>query len=58
MFIVGKDNKAQRRDVKTGLVSDSGIAIVEGLDGSERVVIRSGGFLSAGETVNPKLVQK
>ncbi len=58
VFIVGKDNKAQRRNVKTGLVSDSGIAIVEGLDGSERVVIRSGGFLSAGETVNPKLVKQ
>ena len=57
VYIVGKDNKAQRRDVKTGMVSDSGIAIVEGLDGTERVVIRSGGFLSPGETVNPKLVQ-
>jgi HlyD family secretion protein len=57
VYIVGKDNKAQRRDVKTGMVSDLGIAIVEGLDGTERVVIRSGGFLSAGETVNPKLVQ-
>ena len=58
VYIVGKDNKAQRRDVKTGVVSDSGIAIVAGLDGSERVVIRSGGFLSAGETVNPKLVKQ
>ena len=57
VYIVGKDNKAQRRDIKTGMVSDSGIAIIEGLDGTERVVIRSGGFLSAGETVNPKLVQ-
>jgi HlyD family secretion protein len=58
VYIVGKDNKAQRRDVKTGLVSDSGIAIIAGLDGSERVVVRSGGFLSAGETVNPKLVKQ
>ena len=58
VYIVGKDNKAQRRDVKTGMVSDSGIAIVAGLDGSERVVMRSGGFLSAGETVNPKLVKQ
>ena len=57
VYIVGKDNKAQRRDVKTGMVSDSGIAIIEGLDGTERVVIRSGGFLSPGETVKPKPVQ-
>ncbi len=58
VFIVDKDNKAQRRNVKTGMVSDSGIAIVEGLDGNERVVARSGGFLSPGETVNPKLVRQ
>lgn len=58
VYVVGKDNKAQRRDVKTGMVSDAGIAIVSGLDGSERVVIRSGGFLSPGETVNPKLVKQ
>lgn len=54
VYIVAKDNKAQRRGVKTGLVTDNGIAIVSGLDGSERVVLRAGGFLSPGETVNPK----
>ncbi len=58
VYIVGDDNKARRRDVKTGMVTDSGIAISSGLDGSERVVVRSGGFLSPGETVNPKLVQQ
>ena len=46
VYIIDKDNKAQRRDVVTGLVSDSGIAIVSGLNGSEKVVLRSGGFLS------------
>ena len=56
--IVDKVGKARRRDVKTGTVSDSGIAILSGLDGSERVVVRSGGFLSPGETVNPKLVRQ
>ena len=57
VFIVGKDNKAQRRDVKTGLVTATGVAVVEGLGGSERVVLRAGGFLSPGETVNPRLVK-
>lgn len=57
VFIIDKNNKAQRRDVVTGLVSDSGIAITSGLDGSERVVLRSGGFLSPGESVNPKPAQ-
>ena len=58
VYIVDKNNKAQRRNIKTGTMSDSGIAILEGLAGSERVVVRSGGFLSAGETVNPKLVRQ
>ena len=58
VYIVDKHNKAQRRDIKTGLISDTGIAIVSGLDGSERVVLRSGGFLSPGETVNPRLVRE
>ncbi len=58
VYIVGKDNKAQRREVKTGMVSNDGIAIVSGLNGTERVVVRSGGFLSQGETVNPTLVSK
>ena len=58
VYIIDKDNKARRRDIKTGLVSDSGIAVAEGLDGTERVVIRSGGFLSPGETVKPNLVRQ
>ncbi len=58
VYIVGKDNRAQRRNVRTGMVSDTGIAIVEGLNGNERVVVRSGGFLSPGETVSPRLVRQ
>jgi len=53
VYIVGKDNKVERRDVVTGLVTDDGIAINEGLTGSERVVMRAGGFLTEGETINP-----
>ncbi len=58
VYVIDRNNKAQRRDVVTGAVSDSGIAIVSGLDGSERVVLRSGGFLSPGESVNPKVAQQ
>lgn len=53
VFVVGKDNKVERRPVKTGLVTDKGLAIVSGLTGNERVVLRAGNFLNAGETVNP-----
>jgi HlyD family secretion protein len=55
VYVVGKDNKVVRRGVKTGDVTPNGLAIVEGLDGTERVVLYAGGFLNAGETINPKL---
>ena len=58
VYIVGKDNKALRRDIKTGIVTDKGIAVAAGLSGSERVVMRAGGFLSPGEKINPKLVKQ
>jgi len=54
VYIIDGDNKAVRRDVKTGMVTENGIAIVDGIDGSESVVLRSGGFLNPGETVNPR----
>ncbi len=53
VYVVGEDSKALRQNVETGLVTDGGIAIVSGLSGSERVVMRAGGFLTEGETINP-----
>ncbi|MDZ4275090.1 MAG: efflux RND transporter periplasmic adaptor subunit [Erythrobacter sp.] len=58
VYIVGEDNKAERRSVKTGAVTKNGIAITEGLSGNERVVLRAGGFLNPGETVNPQPLKK
>jgi len=58
VYIVGADNKVVRREVKTGIVTDRGIAVVEGLVGSERVVVRAGGFLSPGEEVRPQLAKR
>lgn len=54
VYIVGKDNKVERRDVQTGTVTAQGIAIVGGLSGNEMVVLRAGGFLNPGETVKPE----
>lgn len=53
VYIVGKDNKVERRDIKLGLVTNHGIAIIGGLAGNERVVLRAGGFLAPGETIKP-----
>ncbi len=58
VYIVGKGNKVERRAVKTGLVTENGIAVIEGLTGSEKVVLRAGGFLAPGDEVRPRVVTK
>jgi HlyD family secretion protein len=55
VYIVGKDDKVVRRAVKLGEVSDTGVSIVEGLDGAERVVLSAGAFLNAGQKIKPIL---
>ncbi len=57
VYIVGKDSKVERRAVKTGEVSDRGVAIVDGIDGSERIVLSAGAFLSPGQKIKPVLVK-
>lgn len=54
VYIVGKDDKVERRDVTTGAVTARGIAITRGLSGTERVVLYAGGFLTPGETVKTR----
>lgn len=54
VFIVNRENKVERKPVKTGAVTPKGIAVIEGLTGQERVVLRAGGFLNPGETVRPE----
>ncbi len=56
VFVIDDENKAQRRGVRIGLVTSRGIAIASGLMGTERVVLRAGGFLTEGETVSPRKV--
>lgn len=58
VYVIGKDNKVERRDIKLGVVTGKGIAIVQGLAGTERVVLRAGGFLSPGETVKPSAARQ
>jgi RND family efflux transporter MFP subunit len=55
VYIVNKDNKVERRAVKIGDVSDAGMAVLSGLNGTERVVYSAGAFLNVGETVIPEL---
>jgi HlyD family secretion protein len=53
VFVVGAGNKVERRDVKVGSVMDAGVSIVQGLAGTEQVVMSAGGFLNPGEVIIP-----
>ncbi|HEV2568433.1 efflux RND transporter periplasmic adaptor subunit [Sphingomonas sp.] len=53
VYVVGPDNKAQRRVVKTGQVTDAGVVILDGLQGNEQVVLTAGAFLTPGQAVRP-----
>ena len=54
VYVVTKGNRAERRPVKTGSVTPAGIAVIEGLNGTEMVVLRAGGFLNPGDRVRPQ----
>jgi hypothetical protein len=53
VYIVGADDKVVRRDIRIGQVSDAGVVVLGGLDGTERVVQSAGGFLAPGQKVKP-----
>lgn len=54
VYVIDGQDKVARRAVRTGQVSDKGIAIVDGLAGNERVVLSAGAFLNPGEKVVPE----
>ena len=54
VFIVGKDNKIERRDVQVGDVNDRGVTVLAGLTGQEAVVLSAGAFLNPGEVIIPQ----
>jgi RND family efflux transporter MFP subunit len=53
VFVVGGNNKVERRGITVGEVNDKGVSIEKGLTGEERVVVSAGAFLRDGETINP-----
>jgi multidrug efflux pump subunit AcrA (membrane-fusion protein) len=52
VYVVGKENRVERRDVEVGGTIPAGIIITKGLTGAERIVTTAAGFLRAGEKVN------
>lgn len=57
VYVVNAENKVVRRGIKTGAVTNQGIAIASGLVGNERVVLSAGAFLNPGEKVDPVTVR-
>ncbi len=53
VYIIDADDRAQRRDVKLGTVTEDRVAIAGGLKGDERVVQSAGAFLNPGQRVKP-----
>lgn len=53
VYVVGRDNRVERRAIATGDVTRAGVTVIKGLTGSEHVVLRAGGFLNAGDRVRP-----
>ncbi|MCW4462067.1 efflux RND transporter periplasmic adaptor subunit [Sphingomonas sp. BT-65] len=57
VYVLNAKDEAERRPITTGDVSDAGVAITSGLNGTERVVITAGAFLNPGQKVRPNLTQ-
>lgn len=58
VYIVGKGSRVERRPVRTGIVTAEGIAVIQGLNGTEQVVLRAGGFLNPGDKVTARRAQQ
>jgi HlyD family secretion protein len=54
VYILDKDNAVRRRAVKVASVTDTGVVVGDGLNGTERVVLSAGPFLTEGEKVRPQ----
>jgi hypothetical protein len=52
VFVIGTDNRVERRNVQVGGTISAGIIISGGLTGTERIVTTAAGFLREGEKVN------
>ena len=54
VYVVNGKNEVERRDIKIGTVSDTGVTIASGLSGTESVVLSAGPFVNPGQKVNAR----
>ena len=55
VYVLGKDNKVERRNISVGAIGDAGVGVASGLNGTERVVASAGAFLKPGDKIKPVL---
>ncbi len=55
VYVLGKDDRVERRAITVGTVTDAGVGIASGLTGAERVVASAGAFLKPGDKIKPNL---
>ena len=53
VYVAAPNNQVERRDIKIGSVTDTGVTIGQGLSGTESVVLSAGPFLNPGQKINP-----
>jgi RND family efflux transporter MFP subunit len=54
VFVADEDNRVVRKSVIVGAISEEGVVIQDGLDGTERIVVTAGPFLNEGEEIQPR----
>jgi HlyD family secretion protein len=57
VYVVGADNKVERRSVTVGVVNNDGVPILTGLTGTEQIVRNAGAFLNPGDLITPVRVR-
>ncbi|WP_420144429.1 efflux RND transporter periplasmic adaptor subunit [Sphingobium sp.] len=57
VYIVNAKGQVERRDVTVGQVSDAGVAVTGGIDGTESIVTSAAAFLTPGQKVKPELMK-
>lgn len=55
VYIVGPGDIVRRRNIRLGTVTETDVAIADGLSGTERVVLSAGAFLNPGQKIAPVL---
>lgn len=53
VYVVDGTDTVRRRPVRVGEVSDAGVSIAQGLNGTEAVVVSAGAFLNDGQRIKP-----